>query len=311
METLRMLAQQVERQRQLAVLEDSVSRQIMDIQDKVRQMKADWHAEEADVERLKKNSLTAIFYEIIGKKAEKLEKEQQEALAAAARYQTAQAELDGLWRERDRLREERLQLSGCEKRFEAAKAARAEELKAAGSGTGGRVLELETELGRIVNQRRELREAMDAGLLALTTTRQVQEELDKAESWGTWDLLGGGGLITQMAKHDHLDSAQSLIHRLQNQLRQFKTELADVEVHAELHIQIDEFLRFADWFFDGLIVDWTVQEKIEQAKEDVYNVTWQIQSFLNRLEQLETDLLRREDQAKEELEKIVMEHAES
>ena len=305
METLQRLAQQVERQRQLAVLAESLNQQISEVQRKADGLKADWKAEEADVEKLKKTGLTAIFYEIIGKKEEKLEKEQREALAAAARYQTAQAELDGLWRERETLRAEQAGLHGCVERFEAAKAVRAAELKATDPERGGKILELETALGAIAGQKRELHEAVKAGNRALDTTRQVQQELDSAESWGTWDMLGGG-LITQMAKHDHLDSAQSLVHRLQQELRRFKTELADVEIRAELNIQIDEFLRFADWFFDGLIVDWTVQEKIEQAKDDVYNVTWQIQSFLNRLEQLETDLLRREDQAKEQLEALLL-----
>ena len=100
MESLQVLARQVERQRQLTVLEDSIFHQIMEVQDKIGRLKSEWYTEEADVERLKKTGLTAFFYEIIGKKEEKLEKEQQEALAAAARYQTAQTELHGLWRER-------------------------------------------------------------------------------------------------------------------------------------------------------------------------------------------------------------------
>lgn len=304
METLQALAEQVERLRQIRVLKDSLDEQILELQQKVSGLKSQWRAEEADVERLKKTGLTAIFYELLGKKEEKLEQEQREALAAAAKYQTAQSELDGLWQQREVLRAEQAHLHGCEARFEAAKAARATELKA-DPEVGGQSLELEARLGCITGQKRELREAVEAGNRALAITRQVQQELDSAESWGTWDMLGGG-LLTQMAKHDHLDSAQNMIYDLQNQLRQFKTELADVEIHVDLHIQIDEFLRFADWFFDGLIVDWTVQERIEQAKDDVYNTAWQIQTFLNRLEQLETDLLRQEDQAKDDLEALLL-----
>ena len=306
MESLRSLAQQVERKRQLAVLEDSVSRQIMDVQDKVSRLKADWRAEEADVEKLKKMSLTAIFYQIIGKKEEKFEKEQQEAITAAACYQTAQAELDSLWKQREILREERIQLTGCDVRFEEAKKVRAEELKNTGSEAGCRILELETVLGRIENQKRELQEAQNVGRLALETARQVQKELDSAEGWGTWDLMGGGGLITQLAKHEHLDQAQKLVNSLQTQLRRFKTELADVEIHGDMHVKIDDFLRFADWFFDGLIVDWAVQDKIEQAKEDVYNTTWQIQDFLNRLEHMNGQLLQQEDGTRDEWERLLL-----
>ena len=306
MNTLKTLACQVERQRQLTVLAASLDQQIAQIQKKADDLKARWHAEEADVEKLQKTTLTAVFYELIGKKGEKLEQEQREALAAAAHYQTAQAELEGLRRERDMVKSECAQLQGCEARFEAAKAARAAELKATDPIHGRQILELESQLGQVESQTQELHEALAAGNRALSITRDVQKELDSAENWGTWDMLGGGGLITQMAKHEHLDSAQVLIHKLQNQLRQFKTELADVEIYADLNIQIDEFLRFADWFFDGLIVDWTVQDKIEQAKNDVYTTAAQIQSFLNRLDQLNTELLRRKDQVREELETLLL-----
>lgn len=307
MENLQTLAQKVERQRQLSVLEDSVFRQIMDIQDKVSRLKTELYKEESDVENLKKTGLTAIFYEIIGKKEEKLEKEQQEALAAAARYQTAQAELHGLWREREALREERIQLAGCEEQFEAAKAARAEELKAGDTELGARILDLETELGCLKERNRELQEAVSAGIRAKEIACQVQGELDSAESWGAWDLLGGGGVITQMAKHNHLDSAQDLVYRLQNELRLFKTELSDVKIYTDLDLRIDEFLRFADWFFDGLIVDWVVQDKIEQAKDDIYRTTWKIQNFLNQLEQMKDKFLHQEELVKNELEKLLLE----
>ena len=37
--------------------------------------------------------------------------------------------------------------------------------------------------------------------------------------------------------------------------RRFKTELADVEITADLQITVDGFLKFADFFFDGLFTD--------------------------------------------------------
>lgn len=305
MENLQMLAQQVERQRQLRVMEDSVFLQIMDVQDKINRLKAEWNAEESDVEKLKKTGLTTIFYQIIGKKEEKLEKEQQEALAAAARYQTAQAELHGLWRERENLRAERAQLCGCEERLEAAKAARAAELKTDGTEIGEQILELETELGCLKERNRELQEAVSAGTRAMEIVRQVQGELESAENWGVCDLLGGG-IVTQMAKHDHLDSAQDLIYQLQNELRCFKTELSDVKIYTDLDLRIDDFLRFADWFFDGLIVDWAVQDKIEQAKENMYRTAWKIQSFLNQLEHAKDEFLRKEQRIKDELDQLLL-----
>lgn len=308
MEQLRVLAQQVERQRKLQAVEDSLRNQQNALEQKVRALKDTWNREQEDVDKLNRSSLTALFYDLLGKKAERLEKEQREALAAAAKYQTARAELENVKRELDQVRTELQELRGCEGRYERAKQERAAQLKMEHPTVGPRIAQLETELAGIAAQKRELQEALHAGRNALQTAREVQKELDSAESWGTYDMLGGGGLIVQMAKHDHLDSAQAKINYLQKQLRTFRTELTDVEIQVEFQIQIDDFLRFADWFFDGLIVDWTVQDKIRDAQNQMYAAICQIQKLLDRLDGLNGSLLRREDQVKEELETLVLSH---
>lgn len=306
MEHLQALAQQVERQRKLRTMEQSLSQQLRQLEEKAWNLKYDWTKEENDVEKLNKTSLTGLFYELLGKKEEKLEQEKREALAAAAKYQAAQAELDGVRRELETVREELGTLFGCESRYEQAKQERAQRLKTEDTAVGQRIVALEAELAGLNAQRQELKEAMDAGMRALSTARGVQKELDSAENWGTWDMIGGGGLISAMAKHDHLDGAQEMVNHLQQQLRHFKTELADVELHLNLQVQIDGFLRFADWFFDGLIVDWTVQSKIRSAQDQVYRVVCEIQRLLDRLGGMEAELDRREDKARGELEALVL-----
>lgn len=306
MENILQLAQQVERQRKLQMMENSLKQQVRDLEKKSWNLKYDWSKEQQDVEKLKQFSLTGLFYDLMGKKAEKMEQEQREALAAAAKYQAAQAELEGVKRELEQIADELRQLLGCEVRYTQAKELRAGQLKAEDPVLGPQIAEAEAKLAEIAGQKQELKEAITAGQRALSTARSVQKELDSAEDWGTWDMLGGGGLITQMAKHDHLDSAQNLVNHLQSQLRAFRTELADVEIQVQFQVQIDEFLRFADWFFDGLIVDWTVQDKIHEAQNSMYGVVCQIQRLLDRLENLDSDLQRREDQTKGELEKLLL-----
>ena len=70
----------------------------------------------------------------------------------------------------------------------------------------------------------------------------------------------GGGLMADLAKYEELDDAQKQIEQLQVELRRFKTELADVEITADLQVTVDSFLKFADFFFDGLFADWAVLE---------------------------------------------------
>ena len=72
-------------------------------------------------------------------------------------------------------------------------------------------------------------------------------KLDNAEAWGTWDILGGG-LLSTAAKHGNLDDAQSYITELQMDLRRLNWELTDISVQTDVHVNTDDFLRFADYF---------------------------------------------------------------
>ena len=71
--------------------------------------------------------------------------------------------------------------------------------------------------------------------------------------------------MADLAKYEELDDAQKQIEQLQVELRRFKTELADVEITADLQVTVDSFLKFADFFFDGLFADWAVLDHINQA----------------------------------------------
>lgn len=306
MEQLQELVRQAERQKKLHLTEEHLNEQIRTLEKKVWHLKYTWGKEQEDVDKLNRFSLTALFYDLIGKKEERLEQEQRQSLAAAAKYQAAVAELEGVRRELDAVRAELQQLRGCERRLEEAKKARAEALKAEGTAAGAGIAALEAEEAALLSQRRELQEARNAGETALQMARDVETELRKAASWGTWDLISDGGLISSLAKHNHLDNAQEQINALQYQLRQFHTELADVQMSANVKIEIGEFLRFADWFFDGLIVDWTVLDRIHDAQDQMYRTVCQIQKLLDRLESMENGLDRRADQLKEERDRLIL-----
>ena len=104
-------------------------------------------------------------------------------------------------------------------------------------------------------RKKELLEAIAAGSDALNTVNVILDELGDAEVWATWDMFGGG-MISDLAKHSHLDSAQHNVSLLQSQLRRFRTELADVGSAADgMQVSIDGFMRFANYFFDGFFAD--------------------------------------------------------
>ena len=195
-------------------------------------------------------------------------------------------------------------LRDCERQYDAVLKEKADAVKAAGGTSAEEILKAEERLAFLNNQSRELREAVFVGNSALSTANQVLSNLDSAEGWGTWDLLGGG-LISDLAKHSHLDEAQGNIERLQSQLRRFKTELADVRISADMQVNIDGFLRFADYFFDGLFADWAVLDKIGQSQERVHSTQRQIESVLSRLGTMQHSVEQEQAQLQNKLNSLV------
>ena len=247
--------------------------------DELRKSKLD---AQADVEHLEGRSLTAFFYAVIGKKDEKLDKERAEAYAARVKYDVIDRELMAVEEDIRHNETELIQLHGCEQQYEKVLKDKADAIKAIGSQEAVKIFRMEEHITYLENQMNEIKEALIAGETALSITNRILSSLGSAEGWGTWDLLGGG-LLTDMAKHGHLDEAQKQVEYLQVQLRRFKTELTDITIHADMQVSIDSFLCFADYFFDGLFADWAVLDKIKQSQTQVQNIKSQIESVLNRL----------------------------
>ena len=117
----------------------------------------------------------------------------------------------------------------------------------------------------------------------------------------------GGGLMADLAKYDELDDAQEQIEQLQVELRRFKTELADVEITADLQVTVDSFLKFADFFFDGLFADWAVLDHINQAQSRVENTKSQIKRVLALLKKMREDVDVQIADEKEKQEQLAVE----
>lgn len=149
-------------------------------------------------------------------------------------------------------------------------------------------------------------EAIAAGSDALNTINAILDELGDAEGWATFDLFGGG-LISDLAKHGHLDSAQHNVALLQSQLRRFRTELADVGGAASgMQVSIDGFMRFADYFFDGFFVDWMVLDRIQQSTEQVQSAYARIHSVLEGLNSSLAKSNAREEELRAKADAIVL-----
>ena len=302
---LRDLQQQVARSKQLESMIIELRHQRDALAQSVSQLEKSKLSEQKDVDRLEGRSLAAFFYNVIGKMDEKLDAERREAYAARVKYDAAARELAGVEADLRSCESELASLRGCEQRYEAVLQQKADALKASGGANAEQILQIEEKIAALEVRKKELKEAISAGTAAFRTSEQVMDNLDSAEGWGAWDIMGGG-LIADIAKHSDLDEAQEKVEQLQGQLRKFKTELADVTINADMQVSIDGFLRFADYFFDGQFTDWAVMDEIDNAQQKVKNTQNQISSMISQLQQMLEDADAQQAELKEQMDALVL-----
>ena len=202
----------LQRGRKIDAMLQSLQEEEQSLARRGQELKAILSKEEADVERLEKTTASSILYAILGKKDDKLDEEQREAYAARLKYDAAVRQLDDCKARIDRLRREKSTFADCAGRYDRV-FSDLRELLRKDPAYAERLCALERQRGEITGQLKELEEAIRAGGDAMRQIDGIESSLGSAEGWGTWDLLGGG-LISDLAKHSHLDEAQAGAERL-------------------------------------------------------------------------------------------------
>lgn len=130
--------------------------------------------------------------------------------------------------------------------------------------------------------KRELQEAIKAGEQALKSLKAAREKLNSAKNWGMFDMFGGG-FLSSVIKHSKMDDASVYIEDAKHSIQIFQRELQDINVPLDVKMEVGGFLSFADFFFDGFIVDYMVQSKISDSKEQIEDAIFRVESLLIEL----------------------------
>ena len=250
-------------------------------------LKKQLEKENLDVDKLEKISLSKFYHTIKGDVEDTMQKEKREAWRAKLKVDTANQELKDIRNRINKFSGKVSQYSHLKKEYN--QCIEDKEKLIRNSNT-----EIKEQLDYIVNKQieytnnmKEINEAIVAGDNLFESLNEVEKHLHSAKNWGTYDIIGGGILSTAI-KHGKLDNAAAQINRTQSYLSAFRTELADVGKSIEnMNIDISSFLRFADYFFDGLFADISVQSKINDALNQV-NIT--IKKVNNIIQDLKRNL---------------------
>lgn len=254
-----------------------------DLGRKESELKRILEKENYDVDKLEQKSIASVFYSILGSLDEHVEKERREAIATKLRYDQVVRDLEDVRYQISKLSSERVGYVDCQKEYDHLCAQKKEELIHENGETAQKIVELTDKANLTRINLEETKEAITAGENVLESLNRVLSSLESAEGWGTWDLFGGG-LISDLAKHSHIDDAKEEAENVQRLLRQFRTELTDISISSDIVIETEGFAKFADFFFDGLIADWFMQSKINESQESVESVKSQVLSVVGKLE---------------------------
>jgi len=254
-------------------LED-LNREITDLQGKIGYLVKQVDKESEDIETLKKTGVKSLFYKVLGSKEEQLEKERQEYLEANLRYDEARKSLELLEYERNILEGKIKALAVTERRHQELLKLREQEIIASNPQLAAKINSIDAQITEREKMIFEVDEALAVGQDAARLLDQVLNKLNQAVNWGQWDMAGRRGQMTSHMKHRQIDMAKDLAYKAKISLTQFEKELRDIygPENFGLTVTIPSFSSFTDIFFDNLITDWIVQQKIQNTRSGVVSV---------------------------------------
>ncbi|MDF2884308.1 MAG: hypothetical protein K0R54_4875 [Clostridiaceae bacterium] len=287
-----------------AILRD-LKGQLSDLSRKEANYAVELDLELEDVDCLNRKSFSSLIYTVLGTKEDKEIKERQEALAAQTKLDEVRREKEELNYRISLLQAEKNKFVSCEQDFNRLYKQKYDTLKTGNESAAQKINIFENNISKCERNIKELDEAISAGSLVLDRLIDVESSLNSAKGWGTWDMLGGG-LISDLAKHSHIDDAKNTVEDVKMLLNNFHSELADINISSSIIIDIDGFTKFADFFFDGIFADWVVQSRINDSIDSVLKVKSNVDEILIRLKQMQSNEENTISSLKENIKNFIM-----
>lgn len=260
----------------------------------VGQLLKKYEKESLDVEQIQNNSLSATILKLVGKYEDRVDKESREMFHAKTEYDAAINRLKELKLEREEMRRRLSDLSGENRIFEAELKKREDQIRSRlTDAVSLKYSDLEEELNGMRRQMVETEEALRAARRVLNTTKNAMEQLDDAESWATYDMWFGKGIISHMAKYDRIDSAEEQFDALASQIRDLKKELKDINLTADFFpSSIDSVTRTIDFWFDNIFTDMAVRDRIRDNQDQIRSLYGKIDKVIDKLESIKSEIIR-------------------
>ena len=240
-----------------------------------------------DYEKLAGKSMKGLFYNILGSKENQLEKERQEYLQLSLKYDELKESIKLQEFELGVLQKKVLQFENSRKKLEGLKQKREQYLLSSNSADSLRLRQIIAQMDDTTRLLTDIDEARAVGQVLVQHLNKMVELLRTARNWGRWDMHGGSkGRMYKYQKHTNIDRAKQEAYQIQNVIASFEREVHDVYPDfrgLQMTFDLNRFNGFADVFFDNLISDWIVQQKIVNSLNNVKSIHDRVTRLLNSL----------------------------
>lgn len=265
---------------------EKLNERLYDAEAEVKSLLHKYESEALDVENIKKDSLSNTILKLVKKYEGKVEKENQEMLSAKLKYDEAVEKVNILKLDIISLGNNISEIKKQKQIYEDELKKREESIKSNTTTESYRIyIELKQEKELLTNQLYELEEAISAANRVTSTAYRALNQLESAEGWATYDALTQGGIISHIAKYDHIDNAQKDFNSLNCDLKNFQKELLDVNIESTFDsIGIDSYTRAVDLWFDNIFTDLSVRDKIQENIGTITQLNTKINKAVGKLE---------------------------
>lgn len=256
--------------------------------------------EQRDVELLEREGLTTMFRKFLGDREERLEKEREDYLRASLRFNELYKSVEIIRFELDLLIKKEQTQEAVERSIESLITLREEELLRLDPAAAAALKSIIDQFDKLTKYGVEIDEAFAAGTEALSFVSKAEKFLHKAQMLGQRQMWGGRQQLSTHSKFEALDHARNNAYESRHALIRFGNELKDVykDYPFQFNMDLEDFSKFVNVFFENLITDFLVQQKISKSLVNVTGTRQNVEAILHELEK-EKSIIQGKEQALE------------
>lgn len=125
---------------------------------------------------------------------------------------------------------------------------------------------------------KELLDVKVQGEKVLTLIDQALAKIDSARNWGLFDLFAGG-MMSSLVKRGRMKESNQLMQEIEQALVRLQKEYGEVELKLPIKFRLDVASEMGDVWFDNVFSDLSVQNNLNESKEQLLLLSNQIKEL--------------------------------